>query len=141
MKIALAVLFAFIFMLLGWLILGGLLYGVLYVASHASKSVGLMHLLNLLLIWIVAPGFGGFLATYVTPRLFTKVDVRTVAVSVISIVMTLAISLAILALIFLPQSKALVGQFILFFLQVTAIIVGARIGKNISVPRIIGDRP
>ena len=61
MKTTLAVIVAGVFMLIGWLLLTALLYGVMYVASHAREGVGLMHLLNILLMWILGPGFGGFL--------------------------------------------------------------------------------
>ena len=133
MKVALAVIVAFVFLLIGWLFLAALLYGVMYVASHAREGVGLMHLLNILLMLILGPGFGGFLATYITPRIFKAIDVSTIATSFISVVVTLAIIMGLLSLLFVQQERSSIGQFILFILQVSAIVVGAKIGKSIYV--------
>lgn len=120
-------------MLIGWLMLAALLYGVMYVASHAREGVGLMHLLNILLMWVLGPGFGGFLATYITPRLFKTIDVSTIATSFISVVVTLAIVMGLLSLMFSQRDSAGIGQFVLFVVQVAAIVIGAKIGKNIYV--------
>lgn len=133
MKTALAVIVAGIFMLIGWLMLAALLYGVMYVASHAREGVGLMHLLNILLMWVLGPGFGGFLATYITPRVFKTIDASTIATSFISVVVTLAVVLGLLSLMFVQQNGAGVGQFVLFVVQVAAIVFGAKIGKSVYV--------
>lgn len=120
-------------MLIGWLMLAALLYGVMYVASHAREGVGLMHLLNILLMWVLGPGFGGFLATYITPRVFKTIDASTIATSFISVVVTLAVVLGLLSLMFVQQNGAGVGQFVLFVVQVAAIVFGAKIGKSVYV--------
>ncbi|TXH71577.1 MAG: hypothetical protein E6Q83_01025 [Thiothrix sp.] len=133
MKAALAVIVAGVFMLVGWLLLAALLYGVMYVASHSREGVGLMHLLNILLMWVLGPGFGGFLATYITPRLFKSIDVSTIATSFISVIVTLAIVMGLLSLVFPQQDGGGVGQLVLFVVQVAAIVIGAKIGKSFYV--------
>jgi len=129
----LAVVVAGVFMLVGWLLLAALLYGVMYVASNAREGVGLMHLLNILLMWVLGPCFGGFLATYITPRLFKTVDVTTIATSFISVIVTLAIVLGLLSLVLSQQDGGGIGQLVLFVVQVAAIVIGAKIGKNFYV--------
>jgi len=121
-------------MLTGWLILASLLYGVMHVASRAREGVGLMHLLNILLMWILAPGFGGFLATYITPRIFKTIDASTIATSFISVVVTLTIVMGLLSLMFAQHDGTGMGQFVLFVVQVAAIVVGAKIGKSVYIP-------
>ncbi|MBF0239892.1 MAG: hypothetical protein HQM12_19505 [SAR324 cluster bacterium] len=130
---ALAVIVAGVFMLIGWLMLAALLYGVMYVASHAREGLGLMHLVNILLMWVLGPGFGGLLATYITPRLFKTIDVSTIATSFISVVVTLAIVMGILSLLVQQRDGANIGQFLLFVFQVSAIVIGAKLGKSIYV--------
>jgi len=120
-------------MLVGWLLLAALLYGVMYLASHAREGVGLMHILNILLMWILGPGFGGFLATYITPRLFKTIDVTTITTSFISVIVTLAVIMGLLSLVFPQQDGGGIGQLILFTVQVAAIVIGARIGKSFYV--------
>lgn len=66
-KATLSVIVAFVFFLLGWLSLATVLYGIGYVASHAREDMGVIHFLHVLLMWVLGPGFGGFLSTYVTP--------------------------------------------------------------------------
>lgn len=130
MKPTFAIMVACLLMLLGWLMLGGLLYAVLWVASNAREGVGLLHILNVLLVWILGPGFGGFMAAYVTPRVFKTIDVSTITTGFISVVVTLAIVLGLFALATSPRDSAGVVQFVIFVAQVAAIVVGARIGKN-----------
>jgi len=92
-----------------------------------------MHLLNILLMWVLGPGFGGFLATYITPRVFKTIDASTIATSFISVVVTLAIVMGLLSLMFAQHDGAGVGQFVLFVVQVAAIVFGAKIGKSVYV--------
>ncbi len=92
-----------------------------------------MHILNILLMWILGPGFGGFLATYITPRLFKTIDVTTITTSFISVIVTLAVIMGLLSLVFPQQDGGGIGQLILFTVQVAAIVIGARIGKSFYV--------
>ena len=115
--------------------LAALLYGVLYVASQARQGVGMMHLLNALLIWVLAPGFGGFLATFVTPTVFKAVDPSTIATSFVSVVVTLGVVVGWLLLVRADDNGGELGQFMLFLAQVAAIVVGARTGGRGYVAR------
>jgi hypothetical protein len=80
-KATLSVIVAFVFFLLGWFFLATILYGIGYVASQARQDMGLIHFLHLLLMWVLGPGFGGFLSTYVTPHIFKNVDAETISTS------------------------------------------------------------
>ncbi len=120
-------------MLIGWIVLAALLYGVMYVASHAREGIGLIHLLNIILMWILGPGFGGFLATYITPRVFKTVDATTIATSFISVVVTLAVVISLLSLTLTPHNGGGLGEFALFAVQVAAIVIGAIIGKSVYI--------
>ena len=133
MKTAFAVFVAFIFLLVGWFFLAALLFGVGYVASHAREGVGLMHFLHVLLMWVLGHGFGGFLATYITPQIFKDIDAASIATSFMSVVITLAIILGLLSLLVVKQGGSSVGELILFVVQVAAVIIGARIGKSMYV--------
>lgn len=133
MKATLAVIVAFVFFILGWFFLVGLLYVIGYVASHARGGMGLMHFLHILLMWVLGPGFGGFLATYVTPRIFNEVHANTIATSFISVVITLAVIIVLVSLVFVQQEKSGIGEFVLFVVQVAAIVVGATIGNSMHV--------
>lgn len=117
-------------MLVGWALLVALLFGVGYVAAHARQGVGLMHLIHVALIWFLAPGFGGFLATYITPKIFNEMDVATIAKSFISVVVTLAIVMGLLSLLFILQEQVGISELVISTIQVAAIVVGAKIGKS-----------
>ena len=133
MKTAFAVFVAIIIMLIGWFFLAALLYGVGYVASHARQGIGLMHLLHVLLMWVLGPGFGGFLATFITPQIFKDVEASSIATSFISVVVTLAVVMGLLSLLVVKQEESGIGEFILFVVQVSAIVIGAKIGKSMHV--------
>jgi len=133
MKVALAVIVAFVFLLLGWGFLTASLYGIEYVASRAREGLGLMHLLNRFLIWFLAPGFGGFLATYITPQIFKDIDVATITTSFISVVVTIAIIFGLFSLLFVRQDISIFIYYISFLIQVVAILVGAKIGKRLVI--------
>ena len=113
-------------MLIGWPLLTALLYGVMYVASHAREGVGLMHLLNILLMWILGPGFGGFLATYITPRLFRTVDVSIIATSFISVVVTLAVIMGLLSLVYPQRDSTGIGQFVCLLFRLPQLLPGPK---------------
>lgn len=133
MKATLAVIVAFVFLLAGWFFLTAMLYGVGYVALHAREGVGLMYFFHVLLMWILGPGFGGFLATYITPQIFKDVGAATIATSFISVIITLAVILGILSLLFVQEEQSGIGIFVIFIVQVSAIVVGAKIGKSVNV--------
>jgi len=136
LKTAFAVIVAIVLMLIGWFFLAALLYGVGYVASHAREGIGLMHLLHVLLMWVLGPGFGGFLATFVTPQIFKDIEASSIAISFISVVVTLAVVIGLLSLLVVKQKQSGIGEFVLFVVQVSAIVAGAKIGKSMHVATI-----
>src|SRR4051812_43591331 len=124
MKETLAIIVAFAFLVVGWAFLSALLFGVMYIASRAREGVGLLHLVNLLLMWVLAPGFGAFCATYATPRIFRSVDAATIAIGFISVATTLATVIFLLSFI-VQEEKSSIGRYVVFVAQVAAIIIGA----------------
>ena len=138
MKVALAVVVAFIFLLTGWGSLLVLFRGVYYIASHAREGIGLVHYLHILSEWILCPLYSGFLATYVTPRIFKEIGAAKIATRFISVVITLAVVGSLAG--FLQAEKYYsnigdIGIFVVAVIQVAAIIIGAKIGKNMLVIR------
>lgn len=73
------------------------------------------------------------MATYVTPRLFKQVSIAIIFTSFVSVVITLAIILGLLSLVFVQQGKIGIGEFVLLIVQGSAIIVGAKIGKSVAI--------
>jgi len=123
MKTVFAVILAFAFLIIGWGMLATLLCGVLYVANNARAGMELLNIITILLMWILGPAFGGFLATNITSKIMKSVSATIITTSFISVVVTIA---TILALINFNQSST--GEFIMFVVQMTAIVIGAKIG-------------
>ena len=73
------------------------------------------------------------MATFVTPQIFKCVDPSTISTSFISVVMTLGLLLGGWALFFMQKEISGIGDFILFLAQVSAIVIGAKIGKFMHV--------
>lgn len=130
MKAFLAVISAFILLVIGWLFLGMLLYGIGYVAFHASDSVGLMGLLQVFLMWVLGPAFGGFLAIYVTPQIFKTVRAEIIFTGFISVLGTIVVISSLFSVLLISHGRADVGEFIMFLIQFGAVVIGAKIGKS-----------
>jgi hypothetical protein len=130
MKAFASIVAAFLILAAGWLFLAGLLFGVGYLGARAGGEANLMYYLNVFLMWLLGPGFGGFLASYVTPQLFTSVKPETIFVGFISVLITLSASISILSIVLPMPEKVEIGEFLIFVLQVSAIVVGAKIGKS-----------
>ena len=135
MKALLAVILAFMFFLVGWSFLSIILYGIGYVASQARGGVGLIHFLQVFLMWVLGPGFGGFIATYTTPLIFKNVSAKTIEIGFISVITTLAIILGLFSLLMVYKGEDGLGKFIIFLIQFAAIIIGAKIGKSMRTER------
>jgi hypothetical protein len=134
MRAMLAIIFAFVVLINGWLLIAGILYGIGYLLLLEREGMALMHWLNLSLISLLSPGFGGFLATYVTPRLFKKVNANTIATGFIAVSIILTILISLVYLVLILQEKPGVpdiGKFALFIVQVFTIVIGAKIGRRI----------
>jgi len=132
-KTALAVVVAFFILIAGWFFLAALLAGIGYLASRATEGASLMFFLNTLLMWILGPGFGGFIAIYVTPKIFKTVDVTVINTSFISVVITLGIIMCLITLFLIRRESISAWQLVLLIFQTLAIVVGARIGKSIYI--------
>lgn len=84
---------------------------------------------------VLGPGFGGFLATFITPQLFKEKDASSITTSFISVVVTLGIVMGMVSLLVVKQEKSGIGELVLFVIHVSAIVVGAKIGKSLYVPK------
>lgn len=133
MKTTFAVIVSFIFLAFGWLFLAGLLYGLGYLAAQSRGGMDLPHLLNMLLMWVLAPGFGGFLASFITPKIFKTISPSTITTSFMSIILTLGILLGIFSFFIVQGEHSSFGELIIFSAQISAIIIGAKIGKSVCI--------
>ena len=133
MKAALAVVVAVLFLVAGWGFLHVLLLGLYYVASNAREGIGLLHYLHMLSVLILCPLYGGFVAAYLTPRIFKEIDAAKIARRFIYVVVTLAVVGSLLG--FLQPEKYYsssgdIAEFVFAVLQIVAVIVGAIFGKS-----------
>ena len=131
MKIALGVVASLIIFLLGWFFLSGLLLLLGYVVAQASPEAGLMHYFHLFLMWVLGPGFGGFLATFVTPRIFKSINPDTLLTSFITIIITLYILISPIDIFFVQNESFSFWESAIILLQVSAMVLGAKIGKSV----------
>lgn len=129
MKATLAVVSAFIFLIIGWAFLSVLLYGIGYIAFHARDSVGLMGVFQILLMWVLSPAFGGFLASYVTPQCFKSVRPEIIFTGFISVLITLVAITSLLNFLLVSVNKSGIGESIMFLVQFGAVVIGANIGR------------
>jgi predicted Na+-dependent transporter len=107
------------------------LHGIGYLFQIDDNS-SIMYWINLLFMLFLSPIFGGFLSTYITPRLFEGVKADTIAVGVISITLTLAVLVSTVYLIFFLQAKSdipKISEFALFIVQTLSLVAGAIFGK------------
>ena len=56
-----------------------------------------------------------------------------IATSFISVVVTLAVVMGLLSLVYPQRDSTGIGQFVLFVVQVAAVVAGAKIGKSVYV--------
>ncbi|TDI78957.1 MAG: hypothetical protein E2O81_01155 [Betaproteobacteria bacterium] len=136
MNATLAVILAFVILINGWLLMAGIMYGIGRLLLLDQEATGLMHWINHSLMLVLSPGFGGFLATYVTPKLFNKVNADTITIGIIAVTITLATLISLVYLVFFLQEKPGIpdiGKFALFIVQVFTIVIGAKIGKRLHV--------
>jgi len=131
MRTPLSIIIAFVILFNGWLLLSGILHGIGYLLQIDDNS-SIMYWINLLFMLFLSPIFGGFLSTYITPRLFEGVKADTIAVGVISITLTLAVLVSTVYLIFFLQAKSdipKISEFALFIVQTLSLVAGAIFGK------------
>ena len=131
MKTPLAIIIAFVILFNGWLLLSGILHGISYLLQVDENS-SVMYWINLLFMLFLSPIFGGFLSTYITPRLFEGVKANTIAIGIISITLGMTILISTVYIIFLLQEKAnipKISEFAMFIVQALSLVTGAIIGK------------
>ena len=115
----------------GWLLLSGILHGISYLLQ-VDESSSIMYWINLLFMLFLSPIFGGFLSTYITPRLFEGVKANTIAIGVTSITLAMTILISTVYIIFFLQEKTDIpktSEFAMFVVQALSLITGAIIGK------------
>ena len=131
MRTTLAIIIAFVILFNGWLLLSGILHGIGYLL-HIDENSSVMYWINLLFMLFLSPIFGGFLSTYITPRLFEGVRANTIALGVISITLTLTVLISTVYVIFFLQDKSnipKISEFAMFIVQALSLIAGAIGGK------------
>ena len=131
MRTPLAIIIAFVILFNGWLLLSGILHGIGYLLQ-ADENSSVMYWINLLFMLFLSPIFGGFLSTYITPRLFEGVRANTIALGIISITLTLTILISTVYVIFFLQDKSdipKISEFAMFIVQALSLVTGAIGGK------------
>lgn len=131
MKTPLAIIIAFVILFNGWLLLSGILHGISYLLQVDENS-SVMYWINLLFMLFLSPIFGGFLSTYITPRLFEGVKANTIAIGIVSITLGMTILISTVYIIFFLQEKAdipKISEFAMFIVQALSLVTGAIIGK------------
>ncbi len=130
MKTTAAVIVAFIFSIVAWMLLSLLLFSLAYVAARARPGgLELLHIGNLLMMWLLGPAFGGFVATFVTPKLFKTVEPGTIVAGFIAIVATLGVAFGAMKLSLVLMQKKELADAILFGGQIASMIGGALVGR------------
>lgn len=131
MRTPLAIIIAFVILFNGWLLLSGILHGIGYLLQVDENSSA-MYWINLLFMLFMSPIFGGFLSTYITPRLFEGVSANTIALGIISITLTLTVLISTVYVIFFLQEKTDIpklSEFAMFIVQALSLVTGAIGGK------------
>lgn len=131
MRTPLAIIIAFVILFNGWLFLSGILHGISYLLQVDENS-SVMYWINLLFMLFLSPIFGGFLSTYITPRLFERVKANTIAIGIVSITLGMTILISTVYIIFFLQEKAdipKISEFAMFIVQALSLVTGAIIGK------------
>jgi len=137
MKPVLAVVTALLVLVLAWLLVAGVMYGIGYVAMQARPTGGLLLVFHIFLMWVLSPGVAGYLAVFVTSALFRSVPVSTVYVSFVSVVGVFTVLLFLLGLAGYSWGRSTLLQLVLFTLQAAAIFVGARVARGFAESRRI----
>jgi hypothetical protein len=135
MRAILAVVTALFVLILGWLLVAGLLYLMGIIAIKARPQAGLLLIVHIFLIWVLSPGAAGYLAIFVTSRLFRSVPIPTLYVSFVSVVGVLSALLFLIGVLAYSTGHSTLGEPILLVFQAAAILVGARIARGLSEER------
>jgi hypothetical protein len=128
-KPVVATLTSLVILAIGWLVIAFLLSLIAILASEARSGIGLLHLINAFLVWVLSPGVGGFFAVYVTSLLFWSVSTQTIYVSFVSVTAVVLVILFLLGVLSVRLGGSSYVDLALFILQGAAIFPGARVGK------------
>lgn len=129
MKATFAVIVTLVILPISWLAFSALLLGLLYAVMHVHAGFGPLNELHFLTIWIFGATFGGFCATYATPRIFRSVKPETIAIAFGSIVVALLVLGAIPAFLGPAQGPTF---YLVYFGHALAIVIGAKIGQSMA---------
>jgi len=127
-KTSLAVFIAFFIMQISWLGMAALVMGVLYLMLTVSAVSTEFDERHMLLAWIMGAGTGGFVAAYVTPRIFKDVKPATIVNGLIGVAVTLFV-LAALPMVLDRYYGALFAT--VYFAHAAALVIGAKIGQSL----------
>ena len=131
MRTTLAIIIAFVILVNGWLFLSGILHGIGYLLQ-VDDNMPHIYWINLLFMLFLNPIFGGFLSTYITPRLFEGVRANSIASGIIYVTITLTSLISLVYLVFFLQEKPdipRISEFSMFVLQAFSLTTGAKIGE------------
>lgn len=131
MRSTLAIIIALVILVNGWLFLSGVLHGIGYLLQ-VDETMSHIYWINLLFMLFLNPVFGGFLSTYITPRLFEGVQANRIATGVIFVTIILTSLISIIYLVLFLQEKPdipKISEFSMFVLQAFSLIAGAKIGE------------
>lgn len=137
MKPVLAVVTSVVVLVVGWLFIGIILSLLGYFGVQAAGRVGLMHYLNLFLVWILSPTIGGFFVLRITAEIFKSVSIQTIYVGFVSVTAVLLAFTYLAGLSAVTSGSSSVGSFIFSLAQGAAIFFGAWIGRAVAE----GHRP
>lgn len=130
MRVALAVLVAFLLFIVAWL-LNALVMAVLAVAAtYAGVKPGLFLIINIFLIWVLAPGLGSGVAVYAAAKKFRDVDPALILVGFVSVSVVVLVLLFSLSLLVYSLQGEGFSNVLILVAQGAAVLIGAKVGKN-----------
>lgn len=127
-KTSLAVIVAFFIMQIGWLAMAAIVMGSCYAVLALSGAADAINERHMLLAWILGAGTGGFVAAYVTPKIFKDVRPATIANGLIGVAVTLFV-LAMLPVVFDRYYGPVFAA--VYFAHALALVTGAKIGQSL----------
>lgn len=133
MKAAFSVIVAVMLMAVSWAMICALLYGIWFIASQTGYSIKFMYYISILLILLISPCFGGYVAAYVTPRLFKTINPSTIYVGFVTIIVTISVLMVLMSFLFIEHDREKYLQFVMFVVQIAAVVIGAKIGNKAYV--------
>jgi hypothetical protein len=125
---SLAVIVAFFMMQIGWLAMAAIVIGLCYAVLAVTGTADAFNERHMLLAWMLGAGTGGFVAAYVTPKIFKDVRPASIANGLILVAVTLFV-LAMLPVVFDRYYGPLFAT--VYFAHALALVIGAKIGQTL----------